>query len=345
MRMYASVCFFGRSGLPSFNTHFLFLTRIFVFENDKTKQKQKAVEEMDWIAGKVFDSIRELGAEDNTLVLFTSDNGPWVAEGSCSGSKGPFLGQWLADNVEQNCTACPSEYFSKPLPDRPRRCVYQGNNTNYEVDGVHCGQDTGLGSAWESNVRMPAFVKWPGGGIQSGSKTMDMVTTLDVVPTILSIIGSKNIPSDLDGIDESDVFFGIEKENKDDRVIFFWRDGFRNGPLPQPFGRFDVVAMKIGPIKFWFWTKSSHYNADEEVYHDPPLLFNVLDDPAEAYPLDDSEVYAPLIARARILIQEHKDSIDWTYPLCLDRDTKFLPCVDETSNCRTAAGTTVAATI
>ena len=345
MRMYASVCFFGRSGLPSFNTHFLFLTRIFVFEIDKTKQKQKAVEEMDWIAGKVFDSIRELGAEDNTLVLFTSDNGPWVAEGSCSGSKGPFLGQWLADNVEQNCTACPSEYFSKPLPDRPRRCVYQGNNTNYEVDGVHCGQDTGLGSAWESNVRMPAFVKWPGGGIQSGSKTMDMVTTLDVVPTILSIIGSKNIPSDLDGIDESDVFFGIEKENKDDRVIFFWRDGFRNGPLPQPFGRFDVVAMKIGPIKFWFWTKSSHYNADEEVYHDPPLLFNVLDDPAEAYPLDDSEVYAPLIARARILIQEHKDSIDWTYPLCLDRDTKFLPCVDETSNCRTTAGTTVAATI
>ncbi len=53
-----------------------------------------AVEEMDWMVGKVLDTIDQLRITNNTLVLFTSDNGPWVAEQQCSGSKGPFLGQW-----------------------------------------------------------------------------------------------------------------------------------------------------------------------------------------------------------------------------------------------------------
>ncbi len=53
-----------------------------------------AVEEMDWMVGKVLDTIDQLGITNNTLVLFTSDNGPWVAEQECSGSKGPFLGRW-----------------------------------------------------------------------------------------------------------------------------------------------------------------------------------------------------------------------------------------------------------
>eukprot|EP00985_Skeletonema_marinoi_P027494 scaffold22660_cov137-Skeletonema_marinoi.AAC.1 len=62
---------------------------------------------------------------------------------------------------------------------------------------------------------------------------------------------------------------------RSERAIFFWRDGFKTGPLPAPFRRFDVVAMKVGWYNLWFWTKSSLYNADEEVYHDPPLIFDV----------------------------------------------------------------------
>lgn len=53
-----------------------------------------AVQEMDWIVGRVLDTLGELGMTNDTLVLFTSDNGPWVAEQKCSGSKGPFVGQW-----------------------------------------------------------------------------------------------------------------------------------------------------------------------------------------------------------------------------------------------------------
>lgn len=53
-----------------------------------------AVEEMDWIAGRILETLDGKGLTNDTLVLFTSDNGPWVAEQSCAGSKGPFEGQW-----------------------------------------------------------------------------------------------------------------------------------------------------------------------------------------------------------------------------------------------------------
>ena len=310
-----------------------------------------AVEEMDWIAGRVLEALAELGAEENTLVLFTSDNGPWTAEQECSGSKGPFLGTWLAEHSDPTCTACPSEYVPSPLlPDRPHRCVFpvgsssssssiNGNGNGgphvYEVDGVPCGQDTGLGSAWEANVRMPAFVRWPGGGVEAGSETMETVSTLDVVPTVLGLLG-EDPPCGLDGVDASSVFLG-RSGGTGDRVLFFWRDGFASGPLPQPFGRFDVVAMKIGPFKLWFWTKSSHYNADPEVFHDPPLVFHVLDDPAEAFPLDPEE-HSSLVEEARRLLQEHKESVDKAEPLCLERDAAFLPCADKARGCRTHGG-------
>lgn len=53
-----------------------------------------AVAEMDWITGEILKAVDETGVRENTLIIFTSDNGPWVAEQSCSGEKGPFKGQW-----------------------------------------------------------------------------------------------------------------------------------------------------------------------------------------------------------------------------------------------------------
>jgi arylsulfatase len=49
---------------------------------------------MDWIAGEILKQIDKSGLVDNTLVIFTSDNGPYISEQSCSGKKGPFQGAW-----------------------------------------------------------------------------------------------------------------------------------------------------------------------------------------------------------------------------------------------------------
>ncbi|MDZ4402769.1 sulfatase-like hydrolase/transferase [Prosthecobacter sp.] len=50
------------------------------------------VEEVDWSVGRVLDTLRELKLDENTLVIFTSDNGPWLIKGADGGSALPLRG-------------------------------------------------------------------------------------------------------------------------------------------------------------------------------------------------------------------------------------------------------------
>ena len=45
------------------------------WEVDLERRTKAQIEEVDWSAGQILDTIRELGIAENTLVLFTSDNG------------------------------------------------------------------------------------------------------------------------------------------------------------------------------------------------------------------------------------------------------------------------------
>ncbi|NJM94077.1 MAG: sulfatase-like hydrolase/transferase [Cytophagales bacterium] len=47
------------------------------------------VEELDWSVGRILARLDSLGLAENTLVLFTSDNGPWLVFGPQGGSAGP----------------------------------------------------------------------------------------------------------------------------------------------------------------------------------------------------------------------------------------------------------------
>ncbi len=47
-----------------------------------------AVEELDWSVGQVLDALRSEGIAENTLVFFTSDNGPWLIMGDQGGTAG-----------------------------------------------------------------------------------------------------------------------------------------------------------------------------------------------------------------------------------------------------------------
>ncbi|MFO0811123.1 MAG: sulfatase [Gemmataceae bacterium] len=48
------------------------------------------VEEIDASVGRILDAIRECGIDEKTLVIFTSDNGPWLSYGAHAGSSGPL---------------------------------------------------------------------------------------------------------------------------------------------------------------------------------------------------------------------------------------------------------------
>lgn len=87
---------------------------IFVSERHKGKSQQglygDVIMEIDWSVGQILETLQRLGLEDNTLVIFTSDNGPWLSYGNHGGSAGrlregkgttweggvrvPFIARW-----------------------------------------------------------------------------------------------------------------------------------------------------------------------------------------------------------------------------------------------------------
>ncbi len=46
--------------------------------------------EVDWSVGQILDCLDEVGQAENTLVIFTSDNGPWLSYGDHAGSAQPL---------------------------------------------------------------------------------------------------------------------------------------------------------------------------------------------------------------------------------------------------------------
>jgi len=49
-----------------------------------------AVMEIDWSVGRVVETLEKNGIVDNTLIIFTSDNGPWLNYGNHGGSAYPL---------------------------------------------------------------------------------------------------------------------------------------------------------------------------------------------------------------------------------------------------------------
>ncbi|MCA9103593.1 MAG: sulfatase [Planctomycetales bacterium] len=67
-----------------------------LFVSDKFAGKSErglfgdVVMEIDWSVGQIVDEIRRQGLADNTLVIFTADNGPWLSYGDHAGTAGPL---------------------------------------------------------------------------------------------------------------------------------------------------------------------------------------------------------------------------------------------------------------
>ncbi|MEQ8787726.1 MAG: sulfatase [Pirellulaceae bacterium] len=67
-----------------------------LFVSDKFDGKTKrglfgdVISEIDWGVGQILAALEKHGIDDDTLVMFTSDNGPWLSYGDHAGSAGPL---------------------------------------------------------------------------------------------------------------------------------------------------------------------------------------------------------------------------------------------------------------
>jgi arylsulfatase A-like enzyme len=199
------------------------------------------IEEIDWSTGEIIKALKDEGIEKNTLVLFTSDNGPWAIMKLDGGSPGILTGE--------------------------------------------------KGATFEGGMREPTLFWWPG-RIEPGT-VMDIGTTMDIFPTFCRLAGVE-VPSDriYDGGDISPALFGTGPSGRD--VVFYYR-GTR------------IFAVRKGPYKAHFITKSA-YGRDDEVQHDPPLLYHLEHDPSELYNI--AEQHPGVIEDIRAEVEKHQQSLE-----------------------------------
>ena len=67
----------------------LFVSDDFYVEDPHLAYKA-TVEELDWSVGQIVDRLKRLGLDDDTLIVFTSDNGPWLSMKHHGGSALPL---------------------------------------------------------------------------------------------------------------------------------------------------------------------------------------------------------------------------------------------------------------
>lgn len=123
-----------------------------------------AVEEIDWSCGEIVKTLRELGLAENTLVVFTSDNGPWIETTKGMEPEGKAF--------------IPRDHSGNAGPLRGYKML-----------------------TWEGGLRVPCVAWWPG-KIPAGSTSDAITSTIDFFPTFAALAGGR-LPDDriLDGRD------------------------------------------------------------------------------------------------------------------------------------------------
>ena len=77
------------------------------------------IHEIDTSVGKIFETLKKEGLDDNTLIIFTSDNGPWLSYGGHSGSSGIFR-EGKGTNWEGGHRVPAIVYYPKRIPANTR---------------------------------------------------------------------------------------------------------------------------------------------------------------------------------------------------------------------------------
>ncbi len=169
------------------------------------------VEEFDYETGRLLDVVDELGLRDSTLVIYTSDNGPWN-----------------------------QDKYIKKKKGHPADSVFWGDAGPLR---------NGKGSPYEGGYRLPCIVRWPG-KVPAGRTSDAIFATIDFLPTFAALAGY-SLPEDrqIDGINQTQLLLG--KHNTGRRQFYFHNAGIRVGKWKylKPDAFFHGYAVEDGRKK------------------------------------------------------------------------------------------------
>ena len=163
-----AVAFIGRAGDEPFFLYISFsMPHLPISASDDFRGRSTGgrygdtIEELDHSVGRILDALAKAGLDERTLVVFTSDNGPW-------------------SNMP------PRMHSTEPVE---------------RWDAGTAGPLRGAkGTTWEGGHRVPCIVRWPG-VFPPRQSSAELVTAMDFFPTLLRLAAAEPDPEALDGRD------------------------------------------------------------------------------------------------------------------------------------------------
>jgi arylsulfatase len=211
----------------------------------KGKSKQglygDAIQEIDHHVGRILKTLEELNLDNNTLIIFTSDNGPWFNFGNHAGSTG--------------------------------------------------GLREGKGTSFEGGQRVPCIIRWKS-TIPGGLICNQLLSTIDLFPTIAQLTGTPLPSKKIDGVDMTPLLQGNMLAEPRKTFYYYYRKN-------------SLEAVRRGNWKLVFEHESRSYLnqapgfdgfpglAPENIMM-PQALYDLRRDPAEQY---DVQSYYPDILK------------------------------------------------
>ncbi|WP_235952341.1 sulfatase family protein [Crateriforma spongiae] len=139
--------------------------------DESMRQYLGDVYQIDLNVGRILDALEDLGIQDNTIVVFSSDHGPAPV----------VLGKKRAREFSQNMLGYAG--------------IYRG--------GKH--------EQYEGGTRIPFIIRWPQNVPAGQVDSTSVCSFIDWLPTLASIAGIDELPKNLDGEDISDIWRGTRR--------------------------------------------------------------------------------------------------------------------------------------
>ncbi len=209
--------------------------------------------ELDWSVGEILKTLEELDLSERTLVVFTSDNGPWLNYGNHAGNTG--------------------------------------------------GLREGKGSEWEGGVRVPTIMHWKN-TIPAGTVNNKLATTMDLLPTIVSLTSADMPVKKIDGVDITSLLLNESGANPREHMAYYY-------------GNNELQAVRKDHWKLVFPHSYRSYKQDlpgQDGWPGPTTtmeaefaLYDLSRDPGET--LDLQELFPEVVAELEALADEYREKL------------------------------------
>ena len=140
------------------------------------------IETIDWSAGQILKALKENGLDENTIVIFTSDNGPWM--------------------------------------NMPPRMFQEGIVKPWHAGSA--GPLRGAkGTTYEGGFRVPCIVRWPG-VIPQKQVSSQIATSMDLYTTLIGLAGGEVPQDRaVDGVDVMPILLGDTTFQREKEFYYF----------------------------------------------------------------------------------------------------------------------------